>query len=186
MKIQFELGCGPKMLSVADLARWNGSVSLPGRLVSASSSYIAPLHFASDALIGLDLLAMRPLQPRVQKVLREYDPPKVPLRYLIYESFCFFIRGHKLRSPTLTDQVEAIIQCISGSLDDVELSWDQVIRADFYLHQSETIEDLKKEITRLVKANIPNIAFIPVDGYSTDGALLEIEVTALASIRGGK
>ena len=56
---------------------------LSGKARSASSSYIAPDHFDSNARVALDLLAMRSSRGDVQKVLKEYDPPIVPLRYLI-------------------------------------------------------------------------------------------------------
>ncbi|MEK7209889.1 MAG: hypothetical protein AAB070_00560, partial [Candidatus Binatota bacterium] len=59
---------------------------LSGKARSASSSYIAPGHFDSEARVGLDLLAMRPSRPGLEKTLKEYDPPIVPLRYLIYDS----------------------------------------------------------------------------------------------------
>src|SRR5919106_2619882 len=62
---------------------------LSGKARSASSSYIAPAHFDSAARVALDLIAMRPSRGGMQKRLVEYDPPIVPLRYLVYDSIAF-------------------------------------------------------------------------------------------------
>src|SRR5438094_10664989 len=59
---------------------------LSGKARSASSSFISPVHFDSDARVAIDLLAMRPANAHAQKQLKEYDPPITPLRYLIYDS----------------------------------------------------------------------------------------------------
>src|SRR5919112_2020716 len=48
---------------------------LSGKARSASSSYIAPEYFDSDAKIAVDLLAMKPSRPGVEKRVVEYDPP---------------------------------------------------------------------------------------------------------------
>jgi len=148
---------------------------------SVSSSYIAPGHFASDALVALDLLAMKPRKPEARKILREYEPPKVPLRYLIYDSFVFLSGVIAAVGSTLSEQVEMVIQDISTSLDEVGLGWDRVIIAHFYLHRSEKIERLRRQFGQLVKVDIPQTMYVPVEGYSTKGALIEIEVTVLQS-----
>ena len=153
---------------------------LGGQARSASSSYIAPDCFASNALVALDLLAMKPRTPESRKLLREYEPPKVPLRYLVYDSFVF-LSGVIAMGSTLSEQMEIVVQNVSTSLDEVGLGWDRVISAGFYLHKNAKVEQLRRQFKQLVKANIPRIAFVPVEGYSTEGALLEIEVTALQS-----
>ena len=62
---------------------------LSGKARSASSSYIAPDHFDSSSNVSIDLVAMRPVGPEADKILKEYDPPVVPLRYLVYDSIVF-------------------------------------------------------------------------------------------------
>ena len=47
---------------------------LSGKARSASSSYIAPDYFDSDATVAVDLLAMKPSRQEVQKHIVEYDP----------------------------------------------------------------------------------------------------------------
>ena len=59
---------------------------LSGKARSASSSYISPSHFDSSARVAVDLLAMRPAISNSGKRIVEYDPPIVPIRFLVYES----------------------------------------------------------------------------------------------------
>lgn len=54
---------------------------LSGKARSVSSNYITPVHFDSEAQVGLDLIAMRPIKPSSEKTLVEVDPPIVPLRF---------------------------------------------------------------------------------------------------------
>src|SRR5262245_57887975 len=55
---------------------------LTGASRSASSSFIAPSYFESDAGVAIELWAMRPAGASSQKKLVEYEPAVVPLRYL--------------------------------------------------------------------------------------------------------
>src|SRR5438552_1084557 len=63
--------------------------TLTGNARSVSSSYYSPSHFDSDARVAMDLWALRPSRPGLEKTLKEYDPPLIPLRYLIYDSVVF-------------------------------------------------------------------------------------------------
>ena len=150
---------------------------LAGKARSASSSYIAPGHFDSDARVALDLLAMRPSRPGVDKILKEYDLPIVPLRYLIYDSVVF-LSGVTAVLPTLVYQMADILPRIEGSLRDAGTSWDKVARVSFYLHRSQNLQTLRDLFRKAVKANIPQMEYAFVDGYSAEGKLVEIEVTA--------
>ncbi len=95
---------------------------LSGKARSASSSYIAPGHFNSDAKVALDLLAMRPSRQGLEKTLVEYDPPITPLRYLTYDSVVF-LSGVTAVLPTLGDQLSDILPRISSSLTNAGSSW---------------------------------------------------------------
>jgi enamine deaminase RidA (YjgF/YER057c/UK114 family) len=150
---------------------------LSGKARSASSSFIAPVHFDSDARVAIDLLAMRPANAHVQKQLKEYEPPITPLRYLIYDSVVF-LSGVTAVLPTLEDQMVDILPRIEGSLKDAGSSWDRAVKASFLLHRSQTFEKLKELFQRQVKAKIPQMEYFHVDGYSSEGKLIEIEVTA--------
>ena len=152
---------------------------LSGKARSASSSYIAPVHFDSAAKVAVDLLAMRPSQPSVQKRIVEYDPPIVPIRFLVYDSMVV-LSGVTTVLPTLEEQLDNILPRISGSLGDAGTSWDKVARVSFYLHRSQTLENLKALFARRVTARIPRMEYCFVDGYSSEGKFCEIEVTATA------
>lgn len=150
---------------------------LSGNARSASSSYIAPGHFDSEAKIAIDLLALRPIRPDSTKRIVEYDPPIVPIRFLVYDSVVV-LSGVTTVLPTLEDQLNNIIPRITGSLADGGGSWDKVARVSFYLHRSQTVERLKALFARSVSAQIPSMEYCFVDGYSSPGKFCEIEVTA--------
>jgi enamine deaminase RidA (YjgF/YER057c/UK114 family) len=152
---------------------------LSGKARSASSSYIAPGHFDSAAKVAIDLLAMRPTAPNLAKRIVEYDPPIVPIRFLVYDSIVV-LSGVTTVLPTLEEQLNNIIPRITGSLADAGSSWDKVARVSFYLHRSQTVENLKTLFGRHVTAKIPQMEYCFVDGYSSEGKFCEVEVTATA------
>jgi len=151
--------------------------ALSGKARSASSSYIAPDHFDSNACVALDLLVMSPSRAGAEKNLKEYDPPIVPLRYLIYDSVVF-LSGVTAVRPTLEDQLTDILPRISASLADAGSSWDRVVKVSFYLHRSQKLETLRALFRKTVTADIPRMECSFVDGYSAEGKLIEIETTA--------
>ena len=150
---------------------------LAGKARSASSSYIAPTRFDSGARVALDLLAMSPSREGAMKRIVEYDPPIVPIRFLVYDAIAV-LSGVTTVLPTLEEQFDNIIPRISGSLSDAGSSWQKVARASFYLHRSQPLEKLKAIFDRHVKTPVPDREYIFVDGYSSPGKLCEVEVTA--------
>jgi enamine deaminase RidA (YjgF/YER057c/UK114 family) len=150
---------------------------LSGKARSASSSYISPSHFDSSSKVALDLLAMRPSESRANKRVVEYDPPIVPIRFLTYDSVVV-LSGVTTVLPTLEEQLDNILPRIRGSLADAGSSWDKVARVSFYLHRSQTLENLKALFARQVTAKIPQMEYCFVDGYSSEGKFCEVEVTA--------
>jgi len=151
--------------------------TLTGRARSVSSSYYSPSHFASQARVGLDLLALRPSRPATDKLLKEYDPPLIPLRYLVYDSVVF-LSGVTAILPTLEEQLANILPRISGSLADAGTSWAKVVKVSCYLHRTQKLDTLKRIFHDTVKTKIPQMEFAFVDGYSNPGKLIEIETTA--------
>jgi enamine deaminase RidA (YjgF/YER057c/UK114 family) len=152
---------------------------LSGKARSSSSSYIAPAHFDSDAKIAVDLLAMKPSRQEMQKHIVEYDPPIVPIRFLVYDSVVV-LSGVTTVLPTLEEQLENILPRITGSLKDGGSSWERVARISFYLHRSQTIQNLNELFEKRVQAPVAQREYCFVDGYSSAGKLCEIEVTATA------
>lgn len=150
---------------------------LSGKARSASSSYIAPGHFDSSAKVALDLLVMRPSEPSANKRVVKYDPPIVPIRFLTYDSVVV-LSGVTTVLPTLEAQLDNILPRIRGSLADARSSWDKVARVSFYLHRSQTLENLKALFAQRVTAKIPQMEYCFVDGYSSEGKFCEVEVTA--------
>jgi enamine deaminase RidA (YjgF/YER057c/UK114 family) len=144
---------------------------------SASSSYIALDRFDSSASVALDLLVMRPSQANAEKILKEYDPPIVPLRYLIYDSVVV-LSGVTAVLPRLEAQMADILPRIASSLADAGSSWDRVVKVSFYLHRSQQVENLRTLFRKTVAAEIPQMEYSFVDGYSAEGKLIEIETTA--------
>jgi enamine deaminase RidA (YjgF/YER057c/UK114 family) len=151
--------------------------ALSGKARSASSSYIAPNHFDSDARVAVDLLAMRPSRPDLAKHVVEYDPPIVPIRFLVYDSVVV-LSGVTTVLPTLADQLDNILPRIATSLKDAGSSWDKVALVSFHLHRSQTLDNLKALFGRQVTARIPRMEYVFVDGYSSEGKFCEVEVTA--------
>ncbi|MGH7847716.1 MAG: hypothetical protein ACREQW_21450 [Candidatus Binatia bacterium] len=151
---------------------------LTGKGRSAGSSYIAPDYFDSGARVALDLLAMRPTREQLEKTLKEYEPPITPLRYLIYDSV-IFLSGVTAVLPALEQQFADIVPRITESLADAGSSWNQVARVSCFLHKSERVAYLKDLFQAHVKARIPRFEVGFVDGFSTEGKLVEVEVTAI-------
>ena len=156
---------------------------LSGKARSASSSYIAPDFFTSDARIATDLIAMKPLLPEVEKTLKEYDPPIIPLRYLIYDSIVI-LSGVTAVLPSLGDQMADILPRIESSLTEAGSSWDKVVKVSFFLHRSQNLDTLRALFNETVRAEIPEVEYAFVDGYSSHGKLIEVEVTAQRSETG--
>ena len=152
---------------------------LSGKARSASSSYIAPGHFDSSAKVALDLLAMRPSQTSAAKRIVEYEPAIAPIRFLAYDSVVA-LSGVTTVLPTLAEQFDNILPRIAGSLEDAGSSWEKAARVSFYLHRSQTLENLKTLFARHVTARVPQLEYCFVDGYSSEGKFCEVEVTATA------
>ena len=79
-----------------------------GQARAATSSYIMPSHFASDARVGLDLIALRPLLQNIEKIIVENDPPRKPINYLVFDSL-LVLAGKTVVLPTLEDQLDEIL-----------------------------------------------------------------------------
>lgn len=151
---------------------------LSGKARSASSSFIAPGHFDSAATVAIDLVALRPASSSAEKVLQEYDPPIVPLRYLVYDGG-LFLSGVTSEHGTLEDQLDNILPRIGESLAAVGSSWSKVEWMSCFLHRSQTVAELRAGLATRLGTELPAASeFAFVDGYSAPGKLVEIEVTA--------
>lgn len=151
--------------------------ALAGGARAASSGYIAPVHFNSQARIGLDLLAMKPPNPQDTKHVVEYEPPIVPPRYVSYGSLVF-VSGVTSVREGLEEQVEHILSRTSDALLHATSSWDRVVRLSCYLQREQSMETLVDKVREIHTSSTAQLEISLVDAYSTEGKLCEIEVTA--------
>lgn len=150
---------------------------LTERTKASSSSYICPGYFDSSAKVALDLIAVRPANPNLDRRPVDFDPPRNYLRYLIYDSF-LFLSGFTSAGSNLDNQLAQILSEIEVSLVDGGTSWDNVIAASFYLHRSQKVELLKGLLEKERKAGLAQMEICLVDGFASEGRLLEVEVSA--------
>lgn len=120
---------------------------------------------------------MQPSHTGIEKVLKEYDPPLIPLRYLIYDSLVF-LSGVTAILPTLEEQLSNILPRISATLVDAGTSWERVAKISCYLHRSQNLDKVRASFQKAIKTDIPQFEYGFVDGYSNPGKLVEVEVTA--------
>ena len=149
---------------------------LSGAARSASSSYIDTAHFSSGARVAVDLVAMRP-PPGATKVLQEYEPQIVPLRYLTYGPVTF-LSGVTSVEGDLAQQVAEIQESIGGSLASAGVSWADVVTASFYLHRGQQVATVDSVLVSYGQPAVTQTNIAYVEGYSTPGKLIEIEITA--------
>jgi enamine deaminase RidA (YjgF/YER057c/UK114 family) len=144
---------------------------------SASSSFIAPDWLDSDAAVAVELWAMQPDRSGVAKALVEYDPQIVPLRYLIRESVVV-LSGVTSVLPTLADQTREILAGVEGSLAHAGSCWANAVKVSCFLHRSQSLSELRSLLAAVTASAPAAVEYGFVDGYSSEGKLIEIEVTA--------
>jgi len=148
-----------------------------GRNRAATSSYIAPDHFESDSRVSLDLIALRPSQPGLEKKIVESIPPRVPIDYLVYDGLVV-LAGKTVVLPTLSEQLDEILPRITRILASAGTAWDRVIQVSCYLHGSQSVEELAAHFDKWVKRPLERMEIGFAQGYSAEGKLIEVEVTA--------
>jgi len=151
--------------------------TLVGVARSASSSFIAPDYFDSGAAAAVELWAMRPAESGSRKLLVEYEPPIVPLRYLVCESVVV-LSGVTAVLAGLAEQVEEILAAIHGSLAQAGAGWQHAVRLASHLDRSQSLAELRSLLKPVTEQTAAEVEFGFVDGYSTPGKLVEIEATA--------
>lgn len=150
---------------------------LSGNARATSSSYLSLDHFDSNANIALDLLAMRPSSPTVERKHIEFEPTRAYLRYLRTDSVVF-VSGFTASEGGLEDQVPQVLADIEKTLKAAGTDWNRVVKLSGYLHRSQSIEALKALLKKAGKAEVPQTEFGFVDGFAGEKSLLEVEVTA--------
>ena len=150
---------------------------LSGAARSASSSFIAPTFFESEAAVAIELWAMRPAGRDSRKTLVEYDPPIVPLRYLQRDGMVV-LSGMTSVLPTLQEQVDEILGNVTSALTHGGSGWDRLVKLSAILHRDQKLSELQAVLAKVLPGRSMESEFAFADGYSTEGKLVEIEVTA--------
>jgi len=152
---------------------------LDGKARSVSSSHIWTGRLTAKGRIALDLLAMAPPKDGKAKIMREYDPPVFPLRWMKYGGLLFLSGVTDMTHPTFDGQFPTIIERITGSLADGGATWNDVKRASFLLHHEELLSMLRERFSAAVKTPIPSMDYSFVG--TRQGKRLEVEITAKLS-----
>ena len=152
---------------------------LAGNAKAASSSYISPQRFDSDAKAALDLLAMRPSRPDAERRPVEFEPSRNYLCYLRCDSVVF-LSGYTSDADTLKNQVPQILAAVASGLMVAATNWGNMVKLSLFLHRSQKLEVLKELLVKApFSTDISKTEFGFVDGYAGDKSLLEVEATAL-------
>ena len=148
---------------------------------AASSSYVSPRRFDSDAKVAVDLLAMKPSRAAAERRPVEFQPPRNYLCYLRYDSLAF-LSGYTSAAEALEDQVPQVINAVAGGLTVAGTRWDKLVKVSLFLHRSQKLETLRNLLGKgpAFPANC-QIEFGFVDGYAGEKSLLEVESTAAVS-----
>ncbi len=153
--------------------------TLAGDARGASSGYISPGRFHGNALIGFDLIAVRP-RAGIEKIITDFEPSRStpPICYVTLGSL-LVVSGMTVVLPTLAEQVATdILPRITGYLEAADSDWQRVASVSCYLHRSQSPDEMRALFRETVPAWPPRFEIVLVDGYSLDGKLVEIEVTA--------
>jgi enamine deaminase RidA (YjgF/YER057c/UK114 family) len=143
----------------------------------ASSSYIAPDHFLTQANVAVELLAMEPRERGAERYHEEYDPPITPARYLAYDGM-LFLSGVSAAGATLEDAILESLTSIHGSLKLAGLTWKSAISVSAYVRRDVDLAETRDLILQTAPlAHLPML-LASVEGFSSPPKLLEIEVTA--------
>jgi hypothetical protein len=155
---------------------------LTGERKAASSSFISPQWFDSDATVGLELLAMKPMIRGAERRPVDFEPARNYLCYLRYDSVVFY-SGYTSTADKLEDQVAEVLKAIttaraiSGGLSQ---DFRKTGRLSVFLHRSQKLGVAKDLLAKETWIDLANVEFRLVDGFAGEKYLLEIEATALS------
>jgi enamine deaminase RidA (YjgF/YER057c/UK114 family) len=151
---------------------------LSGRRRAASSSFISEDWFDSNAVAGLELVALRPLGSNIVRRPVDFEPARNYLRYLDFDGW-FFFSGFTSEASTLEIQTEEVIATIDGALARARTDWSRVVKLSALVQRGQDLDIVRRVLVKAGKEKIPEIEFSFVDGFAGEKYLLEIEATAL-------
>jgi enamine deaminase RidA (YjgF/YER057c/UK114 family) len=150
---------------------------LTGQRKAASSSFISAQWFDSHASAGLDLLAMRAINPDAERRPVDFEPARNYLCYLRYDSILFY-SGFTSDAPTLEEQVPDVMRTLRNAFGESGASWDKVVKLSILLDRTQKLETLRNLLAQGPHANVPEVEISFVDGFAGEKYLIEIEATA--------
>ena len=151
--------------------------TLAGGARAASSSYISPSRFENPTgRVALDLVALK-CSPAPHKVIRENEPPRMPVRYMTISDLVV-LSGMTSQLPTLEAQLANILTRIGQALTEAGSGWHKVGLLSCYLHRSQSPEALRAGLAKWTTAAPAKLEIGFADGYSAPDKLIEIETTA--------
>jgi enamine deaminase RidA (YjgF/YER057c/UK114 family) len=148
-----------------------------GAARAATSSYISPSYFSSNADVGLDLFAMAAPAIGARKV-SEHTPVQPFIRHLIWGPMVFLAGMTCETLPTLHEQYRDVLGRAGVLLEEAGCDWRNVVHVACFLHRSEDPKALLDGIAATGTVPLDNCEVEQVDGFSRPGKLIEIEITA--------
>ena len=164
------------------LATAERSKLLTGTRKAASSSFISSQWFDSDATVGLELLAMKPLDHHAERRPVEFEPARNYLCYLRFDSVVFF-SGYTSDADNLNDQVPDVLKAITNARavsGGLAHDFAKTGRLSVFLRRDQSIDAVKTMLAKESWIDPEKVDYRLVDGFAGEKYLLEIEATGLS------
>ncbi|MCZ6885185.1 MAG: hypothetical protein O7E53_02345 [Alphaproteobacteria bacterium] len=152
--------------------------ALKGPARAATSSYIAPAHLDGATRIAMDLIALRPA-PGEEKIVIEEDPPATVIKWLTVGELLVLPGLSCHQGGPIESQAADILGRITARLGEAGADWSDVSEVTFVHELSVQHHDLFAAFRKVTEEMPPHMALLPVEGYSRQGPLLEIETMAI-------
>jgi enamine deaminase RidA (YjgF/YER057c/UK114 family) len=152
---------------------------LTGKRKAASSSFISRDWFDSEATAGLELLALRPIDPGAERRPIDFEPARNYLCYLGYDSVLFY-SGFTSDAATLEEQVPDVLRTLANAFAVSGVSWSKVVKLSILLDRTQKLEVLRNLLAQGPRVDVPEVEVSLVDGFAGEKYLLEIEATAVS------
>lgn len=149
---------------------------LAGARRAASSSYIDPARLPTGASVAIQLLAMRPRDPRAIKSVREYDPPIAPPMFAACDGV-IFLSGNTDVAAGFQVQLARIMAAIDSSLAEAGAAREDVVSVGAYVARAVDPQEAWASVRTQFPKRIA-LSLSQVDGYSAPEKLVELEATA--------
>jgi hypothetical protein len=155
---------------------------LTGVRKAASSSFISSQWFDSQAIAGLELLAMKPLKQNAERRPVAFEPARNYLCYLRFDSVVFY-SGYTSDGDNLNDQVPDVLKAITSARaisGGLAHDFAKTGRLSVFLRRDQSIDVVKAMLAKESWIDPEHVDYRLVDGFAGEKYLLEIEATDLA------